>query len=182
MITKLFDIYKAYFLISLLVAIVLILANINASVWFLSLIVVGALLTPFLYELDFLIYAYLLEPSTKPAKTVKSLIEQKNYKGAFLYSHENTSEFESTVFRSILMVIGAFGVGFLLLFSFVNPLAKAMVLSFLLTSIYLQTLSFTNNSWRSWYDFIDFVPKEKFAKIFLVAQYFIYLLFLLRVF
>lgn len=182
MIKKLLDIYKVYFLISLLVSTLLIIANIPSPIYVYVLIVLGSFLTPFLYEIDFLLYAFILDPQNEVSKNIRSLLKQKNYSGTFLYAHEHAQSLENDVLRSIFMVIGVFAIGFMLLFGYANYLAISVVLTYLLTSLYLQTLSFGNNSWRAWYSFLDFVPKENVAKAFLAIQYVIFVIFILRVF
>jgi|GEM_PF-4301336 len=182
MIKKLLDIYKIYFFISLLVSVILVVANIPSPYYVYILIVIGAFLTPFLYELDFLLYAFILDPSNEVSKNIRSLLKQKNYGGTFLYAHENSQSLENDVLRSIFMVIGVYAIGFMLLFGYSNYLAISIVLTYLLTSLYLQSLSFGNNSWRAWYSFLDFVPKENVAKAFLAVQYVVFVIFILKVF
>ncbi|PIR43797.1 hypothetical protein COV24_00975 [candidate division WWE3 bacterium CG10_big_fil_rev_8_21_14_0_10_32_10] len=181
MFTKLIDIYKIYFAISLLVALVLLLGHYNDGLLVIILIIVGALLTPFIYELDYLLYAYVVDPSAPVSSQLQNLIKGKNYKGAFLYAHENTNDFDSTVFRSILMVVSAFGIGFLLIFSPVNILARSVILSFILTTIYLEIVSFTDGSWENWYSFFDTPPKEIYAKVFIGLQIAVFMVFLFKV-
>jgi hypothetical protein len=182
MVKRLLDIYKIYFLISCIISTLLILANLGSAWYVYVLILLGSFLTPFLYELDFVLYAYILDPESEVSRGIKNLIVSKNYSGAFLYAHEHSANFENAVLRSVLMVIGVFAVGFLLLFSFSNYFAISIILTYLLTSLYLQTLSFATNSWRAWYAFFDFVPKEKFAKGFLIIQYFVFLIFIIQIF
>ena len=170
-----------YFLISVVVAFVLLIGNYNEGVWAILLITLGALITPFIYELDYFLYVYFVDPESEISKQIRTLMAAKNYSGAFLYSHENAIHFDNTVFRSILMVVCAFSVGFLFLFSPVNFFAKSVILSFLLTTLYLETKSFFEGSWKTWYSFINWIPKEKYAKIFLGLQYLIFLVFLFRV-
>ena len=183
MIKKLLEVYKIYFLISLAVFVLIVLANFDKinPLYFIP-IFIGAFMVPFLYELDYILYAYTVEPTTNFSTTIKSLLQQKNYKGVFIFAHENEISVNNSIFRSILLVIGVFAVAFLSMYTFSNIVSQTILLTFLLTSIYLQTVSFVNNSYRSWYSFLDFVPKIIVAKIFLGLQYVVYLLFLLSIF
>ena len=183
MIKKLLEVYRIYFLISFTVFLLFVLANLDKfNLVYFILVFLGAFMVPFLYELDYLLYAYILEPNTNFSVTIKSLLQQKNYRGVFIFAHENEISMSNSIFRSILLVIGVFAIAFLSMYTFSNIVSQTILLTFLLTSLYLQTASFINNSYRSWYSFLDFVPKITVAKIFLAVQYILYLLFLLSIF
>lgn len=183
MLKKLIEVYKIYFLISLAIFLLVVLANFDkVPTFYFVFVFIGAFMVPFLYELDYILYAYILEPTTNFSISIKNLLNQKNYKGVFIFAHENEISITSSVFRSILLVISIFAVAFLSIYTFSNIISQTILLTFLLTSIYLQTISFVNNSYRSWYSFLDFVPKITIAKIFLMMQYLVYLLFLLSIF
>ena len=183
MIGRLLNIYRVYFLISLLVSAVIILGNLSGG-WVLFLMVVlAALLTPFIYELDYVLETYIIEPNSEYSISFKSLIKSKNFKGAFLYAHENKALSEASVFRSGLTTLASFAIAFLLIFSKTNIFASTLILTFLLTTLYQQVLSFYDNSWRKWYTgFFEFTPKEIYAKIFLGIQFLVFLYFLLQLF
>ena len=183
MITKLFEVYRTYFLISLVVFIFIALGNFDKinMLWLIP-VFIGTILLPFVYELDYVFYAYLIEPESKFSSDLRNLIEVKNYKGAFVYAHENENLISNSVLRSIITVIGAFAITFLAVFTFSNLITESILLTFLLTSLYLQILSFINGSWRNWYNFLDFVPKIKIAKIFLLIQFIFYIIFLFQIF
>lgn len=183
MIKKLLDVYKIYFLISLVVFILVFLANYEkVNVLFFIPAFIGTLLIPFIYELDYIFQAYIIEPESTFSKNIKILMTQKNYRGVFIYAHENEGVILNSVLRSVITVVGIFAIAFLSIFTFSNVISQAILLAFLLTSVYLQTLSFVNGSYRSWYSFIDFIPKVKAAKIFLVIQYIVLIFFLLSIF
>ncbi len=183
MITKLFEVYRTYFLISIAVFALIVLANFEKVniLWFIP-VFIGCVLLPFVYELDYIFYAYLIEPESKFSNDLKQLILVKNYRGAFVYAHENENLISNSVVRSVLTVVGAFGITFLSVFTFTNLVSQSILLTFLLTSIYLQTLSFFNGSWRNWYNFLEFVPKIKIAKLFLAIQGVFYIIFLFQLF
>lgn len=182
MIGRLLNIYKVYFLISLVVSAVIILGNLSSGWVLVVLVILAALLTPFIYELDYILEAYIIEPNSEYAQGFKSLIKTKNFNGAFLYAHENKILSEASIFRSGLTALASFAIAFLLVFSKTNIFASTLILTFLLTTLYQQVLSFYDNSWRSWYTgFLTFTPKEIYAKIFLGIQFLIFLYFLIQV-
>lgn len=183
MIIKLLEVYRTYILISVVVFILVVLANLEKvnPLMFIP-IFLGCVLIPFIYELDYIFYSYLIEPEAKFSQDIKSLMQQKNYKGVFVYAHENESLLTNSVLRSIITVLGTFAITFLSLFTFTNLVSESILLTFLLTSLYLQSISFFNGSWRSWYNFIEFIPKAKAAKAFLILQFLIFVIFLLRIF
>lgn len=178
---KLLEVYKIYFLISLIVTILLLLGNYNEGWLTIVLIVFGAFFTPFLYELDYLIYVYIVEPESEVSKNISMLLKQKNFIGAFLYAHENSTDFNNTIFRSILMVISIFALAFLIVFSPINFFAKSVVMTFLLTTLYLETTSFLDGTWKAWYSFFDWTPKEIAAKAFVGFQYLLYVIFIFQI-
>lgn len=183
MIKKLLDVYKIYFLISLVVFVLVFLANYEKVNIFLFIPAFFAtLLVPFLYELDYIFQAYIIEPESAFSTTIKNLVTQKNYRGVFIYAHENEGVILNSVLRSVITVLGIFAIAFLSIFTFSNVVSQSILLSFLLTSIYLQTISFVNGSYRSWYSFLDFIPKASAAKAFLVTQYLVFIFFLLSIF
>lgn len=182
MITRLLNIYRMYFLISILVSAVIILLNLDGGLITFILVALAAICTPFIYELDYILEAYIIEPGSEYAKNFKILIDNKNFNGAFVYAHENKTLSEASIFRSIITVVAGFGIAFLLVFSNTNIFANTLILTFLLTTLYQQLLSFYDSSWKKWYtSFFEFTPKEIYAKIFLGLQFLTYLYFLIQV-
>ncbi|MBP7859974.1 hypothetical protein KA001_03390 [Patescibacteria group bacterium] len=181
MLTKVFDIYKIYFLISFVVFFLLTFLFFDKSYLTVILLFLGSFLAPFLYEIDILIFVFILEPHSEYSKNIRGYILSKNYKSAFVYAHEHVVNMTSSIFRSLILVLLVYALAFLLFFGFANPFSKAVVLSYLLTSLYLQTLSFANNSWRSWYSFIEFIPKIKYAKILLILEYILFLVLIYKI-
>lgn len=180
MLTKAFDIYKIYFLISLVIFSLLTFLFFDEGYLALFFLFLGAFLTPLLYEADIFIFAFVLEPHTEYSKNIQKYVSVKNFKAAFIYAHEHIVNMTSSIFRSLILVLLVFALGFLLFFSFASPFSKAVVLSYLLTSLYLQTISFANDSWRSWYSFIEFIPKIRYAKILLFLEYLLFLILIYK--
>ncbi len=177
-------IYRYYFLIALFVAILLSVSNFSNENNILNYILIslGSLLTPFLYELDYLIYAYLLDTDAPFSITLRNLLKAKRFRAAFLYAHENGAEMTFSIFRSVLVVLGVFGVAFILVFSPSPPLfSLGVVLSFLLTSLYLQISSLYTGTWKMWYSSFDTELKESYIKAIIILEVLIYIFFIFQV-
>jgi len=173
-------IYRIYFLISVVVSFLLIILNLNKDTFFYIQVLIGAFLTPFVYELDYILYAYFLDPDAKVSKFFKEGFKQKKYLQSLNYAHQHNLDFSGTVLRSILMVLAVYGLAFLILFSNAQPIAISMTLTFLLTTLYLQTISVFNNTYKTWYEIIEFTPSENVAKIVLFIEYLVFFIFLTK--
>ncbi len=182
MLVKIFNIYKFYFLISAFVALLLAIAYYPLSILGYFLIFLGAFLSPFLYEIDYFVYAYILDPDSPFSITLRNLILAKNYKGAFIFAHENNKDMSYSVLRSILVVLGVLGIAFILILSPNTSLFSiGIVLSFLLTSIYLQVVSLYTNSWKMWYSSFEIPIDKKYAQLIIGAQLVIFIFFILQI-
>ena len=81
MIKKLLEIYKIYFLISLLVSCLVVLANYESTPTYVIIpAILMSFIIPFVYELDYIFYSYLIEPEAKFSQDIRSFINRITYR------------------------------------------------------------------------------------------------------
>ncbi len=151
MLKKVFLLYKTPLLISIVLSIVLVALKAQSHYLQLSLILLGSLAGTFFLDLDYIIYAYFLDPGSSFSQTLKGFLRHKDlyHAGSYIYYNEDQIKektLNSALFQIVLTALMVFVVG-----SGANFLLKALVLSVFISSIYRMQLNYIKGKSEEWF-------------------------------
>lgn len=115
------------------------------------LIFLGSMLGTFFMELDYILYAYFLEPTADFSKTVTGFFKHGDVGNALNYIHTHRDDIKDKTLHSFLfqLVFGA-----LMIFvasSNASLVVKALILSAFLNSIYRMYEAFAQGKVSDWF-------------------------------
>ena len=128
--------YTINLALSFVLAVVIIALRLETNIINVILVLAGSLLGTFLLDLDYLVFAFIVEPNHHFSQRLRELVVQKNLDGALLYIDHNKSAIprltlHSALFQSVLAVITLY-----VLTSSNDIFGQAFVISGFLQSIY----------------------------------------------
>jgi hypothetical protein len=129
-------IYRVPFLISLTLSIVLIAVSLARDPWSIVLIILGALLGTFFLDLEYLIYAFFLEPKEDFSKTLAGFIKDRDYPNAAQYIEINKDKVKDKTLNSALFQVVMAFFALFVVSSNRQFFIRALVVSILANSIY----------------------------------------------
>jgi len=133
-------------------------------------ILVGCLLGSFLLDLDYYLFAFLVEPSHHFSIRVKEFFNQKNLVGMVAYVSTHTDVLPRLTLHSALFQVIMAIVVLYVLTSSASVFGQAFVLSGFLASIYkISDQYFKTNNVDSWFWILKEKPTKKFIKIYLTS-------------
>ena len=142
---------KLSLLIALTVTIILLALTVARDPLVIGLIFLGSLLGSIILQLDYVIYAYFLEPEKEYSKSVRGYIKDKDYSGAtdYIYFHKNDIN-DKTLNSALFQIV----LGLAMLFvvtSDVSMFIKSLVVSAFVNSIYIMMEEFYANRSDQWF-------------------------------
>lgn len=175
MIKKLLKIYKTHFLIAATTAVVMLAQGVLRGFWNVSEIFLGAFLGSFILDTEYLINAYILEPTGDFAKQLGGYIKHRDYTSALDYfdSHRDTIKdktLNSAFFQLILVPVSVF-----VAFTPDHYFVKGLVFSVYTILLYKLAEHYYANNLDEWF----WVMKSKYGKK--EAAYFGAVLFIILV-
>lgn len=175
-------IYKVPVLISLTLAVMLISISVARGPLAITYIAIGTILGTFLLDLDYIIHAYFFDNETEFARNLKHFLQDKDYKNAILYMHNNKHMLPEKTLNSVLFQVALAVLAYFIISSSGNMLIRAFVLSAYVNSMYRYAeLYFNQHSPEQWFWVLKDKPTQDGLKIFGMALIGI-LIFLLATF
>jgi hypothetical protein len=160
MFKKIWEIYKIQLFISLALTIVLIATNIVNRPAYNALIILGVFIGTFFLELDYIVYAYFLEPERSFSKTLRGFIEHKDPAGALNHVYFNKNEVKEKTLNSVLFQIVLAGASLFVVSSTSSLFIKALVLSTFANSIYKMAIYYFDGKVEQWFWSLKKTPNE----------------------
>lgn len=163
------SVYKIPLLLSLTVAIAIVAILVIRNPFAIGFIILGSLLGTFVLDLDYIIYAFIIEPNADFSKSLQSYIKHKDFGNAFQYVqyHKNDmgeGTLNSVVFQLALAGIALFGVS-----AASSYLIKALILSTFANSIYRLLILYFANDYDEWFWALKNKPSKQNVVVFIVA-------------
>lgn len=151
MLKKLFLFYKVPFLISAVLAVVLIALSPSRPILDYTQLFLGAFLGTFFLDIEFFLYAYLFEPQADFSKTLLGFVKHGDLLNAFSYLNYHKDEVKdksinSAVFQIVIALV-AISVIFATTFVFI----KVLVLSIFANTIYKFAESYYKGQVDEWF-------------------------------
>ena len=179
--TKIISIYKIPLLLSLTLTIVLLALKLQANALAFAYIILGGFAGTFLLDLDYIVYAYFLEPTADFSKTIKGFWSHCDPANALAFSHFNKHNIEEKTLNSVLFQIVLGAAAILVCISSANLLAKAFLLSAFVNSAYRLSEFYFDDKTSDWFWMLKAKPDKKALGLY-VAGLVAVLIFSLRFF
>ncbi len=169
MIKKILTYYKIPLLTSATIGIVILALGIVRNAWGITEVVIGSLFGTFVLEMEYVLYAYILEPKSEFAKTIFGYIKYKDYKSlvSFINEHKNDvkdKSLNSALFQAILAPMSVFVV-----YSSASLFIKALILSTFANSIYRLIECYFEGSTNNWFWAMRGNPKKEGVLAFIIG-------------
>ncbi|MFA5776015.1 MAG: hypothetical protein WC988_00400 [Patescibacteria group bacterium] len=136
MLKKTLELYKFSLLLAVFVSIAILAFTVQKDPFQIAMVLLGTLGGAFFLDLDYILHAYFLEPTSEFGKSVQGFIHYKDFKGLanYIYYHKNDLK-EKTLNSAIFqLVLG--GASILVVSSTASNFAKALVISAFVNSMY----------------------------------------------
>lgn len=135
-IAKVYNIYKIQILASITIGLAMIALKLEREPISFTFITLGALVGTFILDIDYLIYAFFIEPKKDFSTTVRAYIKHKDFSNTLSYIHLHRHEVkEKTLIGAIFQIVLA-ATSIFVVTSPANLFIKALVLSVFVNSMY----------------------------------------------
>ena len=102
MLKTIVNVYKIPLLLSITLAVTLIALRVERNSLTIAFIILGSLLGTVILDLDYIIYAYFLEPNHDFSKTLKTFIHHKDYSNTLAFIHFHKNDLQDKILNSAL--------------------------------------------------------------------------------
>lgn len=171
--------YKTPLLVSLTLGIVLVAVRSASNPLEIATIFLACSLGTFLLDLDYIIYAFFLEPRQEFSRTLAAFIRHGDIKNTFSYIHYHKNDIDQKTLNSALFQTVLAGVAVFIISSNTSLFLKALILSAYANSFYrLAETFYESQSYREWFWALKSPPTKNGVKFYLLvlAGVFIYCL------
>ena len=173
MVKKIWEIYKIQLFVSLTLVIALIATNIINRPTYNALIILGVFFGTFFLDLDYVVYAYFLDPEKSFSKTLRGFVEHKDLSGALNHIYYNKKEVKEKTLNSVLFQIVLAGAALFVVSSTSSFFVKALVLSTFANSIYKMAIYYFDGKADQWFWSLKKTPSENGILIYGVIMFMI---------
>jgi hypothetical protein len=170
MIKKLFPIYKIQFGISLALFLVILALKILRDPFDIVFLLSGCLLGTLVLDLEYVIYAYFLEPQKDFSKTIIAFLKHGDLGTAaqYIYFHKDEITDKSLNSAIFQIVIGAMSI--FVATAGVSFFIKGLVLSIFANTIYKLSEHYFENKTDEWFWTFKSKPKKQGVMLFTISM------------
>jgi len=161
MIKKIFNLYRTPLFLSLTIAIALIATNLIKSPLDICYILVGSLAGTFLLDIDYLIYAYITEPTSDLSKHLRAFISHKDIGNALNHIYYNKNEVKEQSLNSALFQIALATLAIFTTSSLSGVFIKSLILATYANSIYRLSEHYFKGTLDDWFWVLKETPKKQ---------------------
>lgn len=133
---KISHIYRLPLFLSVTFIIAMIALRVERNVLNIFQIVLGGITGTFLLDLDYLLHAYFIDPTSQMSKNMASYIKHRDFGGFLRFSQEHKHDILDKTLNSALFQVVLAGAAIFVVWSSTNLFMKALMLSTLLNSLY----------------------------------------------
>lgn len=160
MFLKLIAYYKLPLLLSATLAITLVALRVEQNPIFIAFIILGAFIGTFTIDMDYLIYAFFLEPAKDVSRDLSSFIKHGDLANAITYLSYHKDEIKektlhSALFQTVLAASCVFVVA-----SNANLFIKAFIISTLANSLYQFAQAYFEGNTTDWFWILKSTPTK----------------------
>jgi len=160
MFKKLFELYKVPLLISITLTIIFIALKLETQPIGFAYITLGTLLGTFFLDLDYLMYAFFLEPEADFSKTLAGFIRHKDFVNAFSYIYYHRDDIPDKTLNSGMFQVVLAGVTILAVSSTTGYFIRAFIISAFVNSMYRFSRYYFENKLNGWFWMLKNVPSK----------------------
>lgn len=164
MLFKILSYYKLSLLLSLTLALALVALRVETNPFLISLIILGTVLGTFVMDIDYLIYAFFLEPTADISKDIASFIKHGDLYNAITYLKYHKDEIKEKTLHSALFQAILAGSCIFVVASNANLFIKALIISALANSLYQFAQIYFEGKVGDWFWVLKDSP-TKFATL-----------------
>ena len=161
-------IYKVPLFLSLTVAIALIAVQVLRSPFTIGFVFVGSLLGTFILDLDYFIYAYVIEPQAEFSKTITAYIKHRDFSNALQYIQYHKNDMGERTLHSVVFQLAMVGITLFGVSVAPNYFVKALILSTFANSIYRLTELYFAGDYDSWFWALKNKPARNHVMIYIL--------------
>ena len=143
--------YKTQLFLSLTLGIVLIAVKLFISPLIIAMTLLGAFLGTFILDLDYIFFAYLVEPEASFSKTLKGFLLHKDYGGALDHIHLNKEEVHERTLNSAIFQMILAGITLFAISATPSVFVKALLLSTMANSLYKLSDYYFDGKTNEWF-------------------------------
>jgi hypothetical protein len=136
MLRKTLDVYKFPLLLALFVSVAILALTVQSNPIQIALVLLGALAGAFFLDLDYILHAYFLEPTSDFGRSVQGFIGDKDIRGLVNYIYYHKNDLKEKTLNSAIFQLVLGGASILVMSSTADNFAKALVLSAYVNSMY----------------------------------------------
>ena len=134
------DRYKTPFIISIVMSLaVMLLADVSTAFGGI-LAILGGITGIFMMDLEFLLYAHLIEPNAPESVEIKSTLKSKSFLSYVRYLNTNEYSFKELPLRSVLFQVLLIIFGYYIVMTSGMPFGLALILSLIANIFYMQII------------------------------------------
>lgn len=160
MLKKLATLYKTPLAISLVMFLVILAFRAEIKPLNISLILIGSVLGTFFLDLDYLVYAYFLEPKTDFSLTLTGFIKHKDFSNALSFMFNHREDLKDKTLNSFLFQVVLAGLLVFVTASSTSIFIKATMISAFVNSLYRMYEYYMAGKSHEWF----WALKEKPSK------------------
>lgn len=170
LIKQIFDKYTLNLLLSFVLAVVVLALRLETNPINMAWILLGCILGSFLLDLDYYLFAFLVEPSHHFSIRVKEFFNQKNLLGMVVFVSTHTDSLSRLTLHSALFQVIMAVVVLYVLTSSSSVFGQAFVLSGFLASIYkISDQYFRTKNVDNWFWILKEKPTKRFLQIYFAS-------------
>lgn len=167
---KIFEIYKVQLLISLTLFIMLLALMGIRDPANIVMVLLGSLVGTFVLDLDYIIYAFLTDPTQDFSLTLKGFLKHKDYINALSYVFYHKDEVKEKTLHSVLFQVILLALTFFMVFSPLNLFTKVMIISAFANSLYRIGESYAADTAMEWFWLLKEPPSKKGVKAYIIVS------------
>ena len=158
---RLFSIYKTPLLLTVTLIITLIAIKVPREPLVFTYIILGALLGTFLLDLDYIIYAFFLEPEADFSKTLTAFFRHGDLFNAFSYIQYHKDEIKEKTLNSIIFQVVLAGISLYVVYSNTGFFIRSLILSAFLNSLYRLSEHYFTQTTDEWFWALKNKPSQQ---------------------
>lgn len=173
---RFFSVYTIPLALSATVAIAILALSVVRAPVQIALTIFGAIFGAIALDMEYIIYAYLIEPDTEFSQNIKAFLKHKDLNSAIDYIQTHKDDIKDKSLNSALFQIVLSMVCIFVVYASTMPFVKALVLSIFANSIYKLIEHYFSNTTDEWFWSYKVKP-EKSSVIAYIAVFMAILVF-----
>lgn len=166
MLKKVWNVYKVQIFLAIAMTVVLVAVELIKAPLGIALVAVASLLSIFTLDLDYIFYAYVIDPEKPFSQNFKGYIAHKDYAGALDFLQHNLDEVTDKTLNSAFFQILLAGITIMAVSSTSGLFVKAFIIGTFANSIYRYSNFYFDGRLKEWFWALKSTPSLAGAKVY----------------